>query len=35
MRRSLVERLARPVAGEQGADARPNAARLRSPVKPR
>jgi len=35
MRRSLVERLARPVGGEQGADARPNAARLRSPVKPR
>ncbi len=35
MRRSLVERLARPVGGEQGADARPNAARLRSPVRPR
>jgi hypothetical protein len=36
MRRSLVERLARPVGGEQGADsARPNAARPRSPVKPR
>jgi putative two-component system response regulator len=35
MRRSLVERLARPVGGEQGADARPNAARLRNPVKPR
>ena len=35
MRRSLVERLARPIGGEQGADARPNAARLRSPVKPR
>jgi len=36
MRRSLVERLSRPVGGEHGADAgRPEAARLRSPVKPR
>jgi putative two-component system response regulator len=34
MRRSLVERLSRPVGGEQGAD-RPNAARLRSPIRPR
>ena len=34
MRRSLVERLSRPIGGEQGAD-RPNAARLRSPVRPR
>ena len=36
MRRSLVERLSRPVGGEQGADqGRPNSARLRSPVRPR
>jgi putative two-component system response regulator len=36
MRRSLVERLSRPVGGEQGADqGRPNSARLRSPVKAR
>lgn len=36
MRRSLVERLSRPVAGEQGGDqGRPHATRLRSPVKPR
>jgi putative two-component system response regulator len=36
MRRSLVERLAKPVGGEPGADAgRPNMARLRSPVKAR
>ena len=36
MRRSLVERLAKPVGGEQGADSsRMNAARLRSPIKPR
>jgi putative two-component system response regulator len=34
MRRSLVERLSRPVGGEQGAD-RANAARLRSPIRPR
>ena len=34
MRRSLVERLSRPVGGEQGAD-RPHAARLRSPIRPR
>jgi putative two-component system response regulator len=35
MRRSLVERLARPVGGEPGGDGRPNAARLRSPMKAR
>jgi putative two-component system response regulator len=36
MRRSLVERLSRPVGGEQGADqGRPNSARLRSPLKAR
>jgi putative two-component system response regulator len=36
MRRSLVERLSRPIGGEQGADqSRPNAARLRSPIRPR
>ena len=34
--RSLVERLSRPIGGEQGADqSRPNAARLRSPIRPR
>jgi putative two-component system response regulator len=33
MRRSLVERLARPVSGEPGADARPDSARARSPVR--
>jgi putative two-component system response regulator len=35
MRRSLVERLARPVGGEGGADARPYAARPRGPLKAR